>query len=253
MVAAAVGVGAAVAGVAGSAMSASAASSAADTQANAANNASALQWKQFQQMQQNLQPYMNLGTSNIAGMQSQLGKLGNMQFSFNPTMDQLEQTPGYQFTLQQGNKAIDNAMSAKGLSLSGAQLKGLDQYNTGLASQTYQQQYQNALQNFMTNYGVQSDQYNRYSGLVGVGENAAAGVGNAGLQTASNVGNLMTSGANAQAAGTIGTANAINSGIGSVSQGGLLYSLLNNGAGASAASSPSIYGRTAAGNPIYFQ
>jgi hypothetical protein len=247
MVAAAVGIGTAVAGVAGSAMSSNAASSAADTQAAAANNASALQWQQFQQMQQNLQPYMQLGSGSIPGLQAQLGRLGGMNFSFNPTEQQLEQTPGYQFTLQQGLKGVDNAVSAKGLNLSGAQMKGIGQYTTGLADQTYQQQYQNALQSFMTNYGIQSDQYNRLSGLVGLGQNAAAGVGNAGLQTANTAGNFLTSGANAQAAGTIGSANAINAGLGSAAQGGLLYSLLNQPSG-------SIYGNAYSGfdNPANY-
>jgi hypothetical protein len=239
MVAAAVGVGTAVAGIAGSAMQSSAASDAAQMQADAANNASALQWQQFQQMQQNLQPYMQLGTSNIPGMQAQLGKLGGMQFNFNPTMQQLEQTPGYQFTLNQGLNTLNNQMAAKGLNLSGAQARGIADYTTGLASQTYQQQYQNALQNFLTNYNVGSDQYNRLAGLVGVGENAAAGVGNAGLQTASNVGNLLTSGANARAAGTIGSANAIAGGLGAAAQGGLLYGLMNQ-------QPASIYGNSSA-------
>jgi hypothetical protein len=252
MVAAAVGVGTAVAGVAGSAISANAASSAADTQAAAANNAAGLQWQQFQQLMQNQAPYMQLGSSAIPQLQAQLGKLGNMQFSFNPTEQQLEQTPGYQFTLQQGLKGVDNQLAAKGLNLSGAQAKGIGQYTTGLADQTYQQQYQNALQNFMTNYGAQSDQYNRLSGLVGLGQNSAAGVGNAGLQTANTAGNFLTSGANAQAAGIIGSANAINGGLSSAAQGGLLYSLLGNG-GAGGAGPNTIYGTTASGNPIYFQ
>lgn len=233
MVAAAVGVGSAVAGIAGSAMQSSAASDAANTQAQAANNASQLQWQQFQQMQQNLQPYMQLGPQNIPGLQSQLGRLQGMQFSFNPTMQQLEQTPGYQFTLNQGLNTVNNQLAAKGLNLSGAQARGIADYTTGLASNTYQQQYENALKNFMTNYGVQSDAYNRLSGLVGLGENAAAGVGNAGLQTASTAGNFLTSGANASAAGQIGSANALAGGLGSAAQGGLLYGLLgNNGLGA---------------------
>ncbi|WP_433705793.1 hypothetical protein [Paraburkholderia sacchari] len=252
MVAAAVGIGTAVAGVAGSAMSSNASKSAANTQAQAADQASQLQWQQFQQMQQNLQPYMQLGSSYIPNLQAYAnGPALNNVFSFNPTQQQLEQTPGYQFTLQQGLKGVDNAMSAKGLNLSGAQAKGIANYTTGLADQTYQQQYQNALQNFMTNYGVSSDQYNRLAGLVGLGQNAAAGVGNAGLQTASQAGNFLTQGANAQAAGTIGSANAINSGLGSISNGGLLYSLLQNGGGA--AGSPNIYGTTQSGNPVYFQ
>lgn len=234
--------GAGVAGLAGSAISGSeqagAAESAANTQAAAANQAAQLQWQQFQQMQQNLQPYMQLGTNTLPQLQGQLGTLGNMQFSFNPTEQQLQQTPGYQFTLNQGLNTVNNQLAAKGLNLSGAQAKGIGQYTTGLADTTYQQQYQNALQNFMTNYGVQSDQYNRLSGLLGLGENAAAGVGNAGLQTASNAGNLLTSGANAQAAGTIGAANAIaggvNNGLGSLSSNALLYSLMNPSASSGA-------------------
>ena len=231
MVAAAIGASA-VAGLAGSAMSSSASKSAANTQSDAANRASDLQMQQFQQMQQNLQPYMQLGSSTIPMLQQMLsGNRLNTPFSFNPTMEQLEQTPGYQFTQQQGNKALDNAMAAKGLSVSGAQLKGLDQYNTGLASQTFQQQYQNALQNFNTNYGQAADQYNRAAGLVGLGQNAAAGVGNAGIQTGSNIGNTLTSGANALAAGQIGSANAINGGLSGLGSSGLLYSMLNGGGG----------------------
>src|ERR1700744_3470974 len=175
-------------------------------------------------MQQNLQPFMQLGASSIPQLQGQIGKLGNMNFSFNPTEQQLEQTPGYQFTLNQSLNTVNNQLAAKGLNLSGAQAKGIAGYTTGLADQTYQQQYQNALQNFQTNYGVQSDQYHRLSGLVGLGQNAAAGVGNAGLQTANTAGNFLTSGANASAAGTIGAANAANAGLGSLGSSGLLYS-----------------------------
>jgi hypothetical protein len=217
------------AGIGGALISSNASRSAANTQANAANRASDLQMQQFQQMQQNLQPYMQLGSSTIPMLQQMLGgdRL-NTPFSFNPTMQQLEQTPGYQFSLQQGNKALDNAMAAKGLSLSGAQLKGLDAYNTGLASQTFQQQYQNALNNFNTNYGQAADQYNRLSGLVKLGQNSAAGVGDAGIQTASNIGNTLMGGANAQAAGQMGVAKAVNGGLSSLGSAGMLYSMLGN-------------------------
>ncbi|ARU23738.1 hypothetical protein RSSE_c3357 [Ralstonia solanacearum] len=208
-------------------MQAGAASDAASTQADASNRASQLQWQQFQQLQNNLKPYMDLGTNTIPQLQQLLGSGAlNRQFNFNPTQQQLEQTPGYQFTLQQGNKAIDNAMAAKGLSLSGAQMKGLDQYNTGLASQTFQQQYNNALQQFSTNYGVNSDQYNRLAALLGLGQNAAAGVGNAGIQTGTNVANLMTGAANAQAAGQIGASNAIAGGLSNLGSNAMLYGLM---------------------------
>lgn len=175
---------------------------AASMQQQAANYSANLQHQQFLQMQANLEPYMQLGTQ---AMPQLMQMINNGGFQFNPTQAQLEQTPGYQFTLQQGLKGVDNSMSAKGLNLSGAQMKGIDQYNTGLASNTYQQQYQNALQQYQTNYG-------NLANLLSIGQNAAAGVGNAGLQNASNIGNTIMSGANAGAAGQIGAANATTQG-----------------------------------------
>lgn len=213
-------------------MSSRAASKAAGQQSDAAKYAADLQWEQFQKIQDNLRPYMEIGTGQIPNLLGILTGNGlNTQFDFRPTQEQLEQTPGYQFTLRQGLKGIDNTSSAKGWGMSGAQARAIADYTTGLADQTYQQQYQNALQNFTTNYGIVGDQYNRLANLLALGQNAAAGVGNAGLQTASNVGNLLTSGANAQAAGTIGSANAMNQGINSIAQGASLYALLNNNPG----------------------
>jgi|SRR6185369_3954413 len=256
MVAAAVGIGSAVAGLAGSAMSSNASKSAANTQAAAADRASQLQMQQFQQMQGNLQPYMQAGQAGLSGLMGILGLPGgntsgpigqlanrlNTPFSFNPS--DLENTPGYQFTLQQALKAMNNQNSAQGLGLSGAQEKGLMQYATGLANQTYGDQYNRALQQFTANYGLASDQANRLAALAGLGQNAAAGVGNAGIQTGSNIGNLMAGAANAQAAGQIGSANAINAGLGSLSNSGMLYAMLrgNNPSVAAPSSSGGIYG-----------
>ena len=237
-------------GLVGSLVGADASKSAADTQAQAAQNAAQLQFQQFQQLQKNLSLYMNLGSqasTNLWNLLNSPNKDLTQQFSFNPTQSQLEQTPGYQFTLNQGLNTLDNQLASKGLNLSGAQLRGAQNYAQGLASTTYQQQYQNALQNFMTNYGVNSDYYNRLAGLTNLGENAAAGVGNAGMQTAMNAGNFLTSGANAQAAGTIGAANAFGGGLGSVGSNALLYSLMNPSAGGGGGGS--IYGNSAGTTP----
>ncbi len=249
MVAAAIG-GSAVLGLAGASMQSDAAKSAADTQAAAAENASNLQFQMFQQMQGNLAPYMALGTNNIPGLQAQQQKLQGMSFNNPiPNPQDVQNTPGYQFTLQQGTQNTNNALAAKGLNMSGAQARGLAQYTTGLADQTYNQQFQNsmqqynaALQQFNTNYGVQSDAYNRLSGMVALGQNAAAGVGNAGLQTANTAGNYLTQGANAQAAGIIGSANAVNSGLQGLGNNAFMYSLLgNSGGAATAANTGSLY------------
>jgi hypothetical protein len=98
------------------------------------------------------------------------------------TQEQLEKTPGYQFTLAQGLKATQNAAAARGLGISGAALKGAADYATGLADKTYQNQFANsqtiwqdqtqALQqdylNRMQGFGVntnlqQQDYQNRYA------------------------------------------------------------------------------------------
>jgi hypothetical protein len=159
------------------------------------------------------------------------------------TQAQLEQTPGYQFNLSQGLKAAQSAAAAKGLGVSGAALKGAATYATGLADSTYQNQFanaqqiysdmfQNAQQNYNNSFNTNAQQYtgfmnmgrtdvNRqnqnYNNLLGaasLGQNAAAQVGNQGVQSANNSGNFLTQAGNAQAAGMVGTSNALTSGLG---------------------------------------
>ncbi|GAA0532462.1 hypothetical protein GCM10009097_57190 [Pigmentiphaga daeguensis] len=196
----------------------------------------------FNRLQENLQPYMQAGGQGLQGLLGMLGAgpgVGNsnamssyLTTPFQFDASQLEQTPGYQFTLQQGLKALNNQASAQGMGLSGAQSKGLLNFATGLANQTYGDQYNRALQQFQANYGLASDQFNRFSGLAGLGQNAAAGVGNAGMQTASNIGNLAQQGAAAQGSGLIGAANANASTLGNLGNLGMsaagIYALLSD-------------------------
>jgi hypothetical protein len=85
-------------------------------------------------------------------------------------------------------------------------LKDLIGFNQGMAN--------NAFQNAFGRYMTQNDAtYNRLSSLLGIGENAAAGLGNTGAQVMSNIGNTLTSGAAARAAGQVGSANALAGGL----------------------------------------
>ena len=106
------------------------------------------------------------------------------------TQANLEATPGYQFDLSQGIKSTNNALGARGLLNSGAALKGAATYATGLADNTYQNQF-NIDQTQKTNA------YNKLMGVASLGENAAAQTGAYGTQTAGE-----------QAANTIGAGNA---------------------------------------------
>jgi len=266
MVAAAVGVSAA-AGLAGAAISSSASKSAADTQAQAADNATALQQQEWQQAQTNFQPYLNLGISSINPWLSERGynvtQNSDGTYSFNgtnssnplqqtfsygaftaPTQAQAESTPGYQFTLNQGLKAVQNSAAARGLGTSGAALKGASSYATGLADSTYNDVYNRALQTynanyntaqgtFQTNYNSAANNVNRLSSIVSNGQNAAGNFASAGNQAASTIGNTETSAANAIASGTVGSANALTSALSSTGNSALTYGLLQNNAGGS--------------------
>ncbi|WP_109477714.1 hypothetical protein [Paraburkholderia sp. C35] len=243
MVAAAIGA-AAVATVGSAAITSSASKSAANTQAQAAQNAAQEQWDEFNTVQANEAPYMALGQSAITPLLQAMGynvtQGANGQYSLStnpssilqqqftaPTLQDVRNTPGYQFQMEQGNKAINNSAAARGGLLSGATLKDLLSYSQGLADTTYQQDFNNSLTAFNTNYNSAANNVNRLSGLVTLGQNTAANVGNQGLQTASNAGQLTTSGANASAAGTVASGNAISSGLSGLASSGTNYALLN--------------------------
>lgn len=187
----------------GSALSSGAASSAAAGQTDAANRAAANSQAQYQQTRADLAPYMQYGTT--AGNKL-MDRLPGFTTNFNPTMADLAATPGYQFTLDQGLKGVQNAASAHGLGASGAAQKGAADYAAGLASKTYQDQF--------NNYQTQNENnFNRLMKITGLGQNSAAGVGMQGIYATKAANDFATSGANAAAAGTIGSSNAIAGGL----------------------------------------
>lgn len=96
-----------------------------------------------------LSPYSTAGGAGAQALQQYA--LSNPQFSFQPTMQQLEQTPGYQFEQQAGLNAIQGQNAAQGLGNSSNQNYDAAKYATGLASQYYQQAFNNAQSAFQTN------------------------------------------------------------------------------------------------------
>ena len=150
----------------------------------------------------------------------------NQTFSFNP--GDLTKTPGYEWNYAQGMRAVNNSAASRGLGLSGAQLKGAETFASGLADNTYQNQYNNALTQYQTNYNAAANNVNRLMSLLGVGQSAANQTGAYGMQNAANMGNYLTSGANAQASGQVGSANALSNALSGVGNNALLYSMLGN-------------------------
>lgn len=235
MVAAAIGASA-VAGLAGSALQAGSAGKAGAEAAAAQRYAADLQMAQYQQTRGDLQPFFTNAQNQLPALTALAGQTqtaltgayNNAQAHIPGQMTQasLEATPGYQFNLSQGLKAVQNSAAARGLGVSGTALKGAAQFGTGLADSTYQNQFANQQQQF-NDYNQQFSNvynganavYNQTYGPVALGESAAAQSGAIGQAGATQAGNniagagqslaaadLRQGSAYAQGANTIGSA-----------------------------------------------
>ncbi len=168
--------------VATAAVGAVAANRSASAQKKAANQASQAQTessqaaideqrRQFDAIQELMKPYVNAGTTGLAGQQDLLGLNGtNKQQA---AINAINNSPAMQTYLQQGENAILQNASATGGLRGGNTQSALSQFRPQLLNQLVNQQYQNL------------------GGMTSLGQNAAAGVGNAGMQSANNIGNLM--------------------------------------------------------------
>ena len=195
------------AGVVGGAAQAYAASQAAQAQTNAAQTAANTQLQMFNKTQSNLSPFVQGGQT---AEQQLISQLPSLTAPVNMSEANLVNTPGYQFNLTQGTKAVQNAAAARGLGVSGAALKGATNFATGLADTTYQNQFANAVTN-------QTNAYNRLMGVTQVGENAAAQTGTAATAAGAGIAGAQIGAGNAQAAGI----NAIGGSVGNVANSGL--------------------------------
>jgi hypothetical protein len=202
--------GAAIAGLAvgaagiGSALiGASAAKDAANTQAEAADKGIAQQDKQFEAMKKLLEPFVNAGSGAIASQQDLVGANGNV--AQQSAIDAIKNSSQFNELNKQGQDAILQNASATG-GLRGGNVQGaLGQFSPALLN------------------SLISEQYNRLGGIAGVGANAAAGVGNAGLQTGVNNANLLQQQGAAVAGGQLAVGAGAQNGLNSIIQGLGIY------------------------------
>ncbi len=191
--------------IVGSLIGAKASKDSANTQAEAADRASQVQLQMYNQTRGDLAPWLQQGQMSL----SQLGGLtspgGALTKPF--TLNDFQESPAYQFNLQQGQKAIENAASKNKTLYAPATLQDVGRFSQGLASN----EFQNAMSNY---YGFQDRLFNRLYSMSGSGQNAAAQTGAFGTNAAGQMGDAITGGAAARAAGQVGVANSINGGIG---------------------------------------
>lgn len=233
----------AAAGLAGSAISASGAKSAADAQSAAANQAAQLQQQRYDTTRSDLLPYNTAGQSTLGPLSTYYGTTANTLNGAQaaaqgaiptiPNQATLAQMPGYQWSVDQGLKAIQSQATANGLGLSGAATKAAQNYSTGLADQYLnqyfnmgQQRYTDYAQQFQNQLATQNAVFNQLYTPASLGENAAAQTGNTGANLAQSAGNALIAAGQAQAAGIGTAAGAYSQGISGLGNNALTYALL---------------------------
>lgn len=235
------------AGVGGAAISSSAAKSAAGAQAGAAANAAQTQENLFNAQAAYSAPQRNLGygadslLAQLYGIPDPNAAGANSNYAANgaggsftgagggggtsgapgtagpgaPNYNAFYNSPGYQFSLSQGQNAISRAASANGSLYSSNTLGALGSYTAGAAGT----QYNNYVQQLM--------------GLAGLGGSAVAGTNAAAQNAGNNISSTQLSAGNANASGVLGSASAWNGALQQAgNQGGnLLNNYMNNSGG----------------------
>ena len=188
------------------AMASDAAGDAADAQSASARAGIDEQRRQFDAIRELLQPYTQSGVGALGQQGALIGLngAGAQQGAYQG----IENSPAFQAMMQQGENAMLQNASATG-GLRGGNLQGaMAQFRPQLLAQQIQSQFQNL------------------GGLTSIGQNAAAGVGNAGMSTGANIANLMGQQGAAQAGGALGQASAWGNALGGIGQGVGMYGAL---------------------------
>lgn len=108
----------------------------------------------------------------------------------------VESTPGYQHRFNEGQRAVTTTQAAAGRQHGGRAMKELTRYGQAHASAEF------------------SDAFNRSMAAAGLGRGATDTAASVGAQHAATAGNLQVAGGNAAAAGTMGTNQAVQQGLG---------------------------------------
>ena len=170
----------------------------ADAMADAIEQATALQERQMRLAKQQFTPYAQAGTEALGQYQ---GNIGN-QPTYQNTLANLVNDPGYQFRLQQGQQTLKNSAAARGNLLSGATLKDLTGYAQGMASQEGQAAYSRDFNAF-------NNTQNQLANLMQQGFNASGQIVGTGQTSANNLANLALMGGESQGNMYMGRANAL--------------------------------------------
>jgi hypothetical protein len=144
------------------------------------------QARQFDEMRRLLQPFVDVGQPALAAQQAQIGLLGPQ--AQQAAIQQIAEGPLLQALTRQGEQALLQNASATGGLRGGNLQRALAQFRPAMLQAALDQQYA------------------RLGGLASIGQQSAAGVGTAGMQTGVNTAGLLGQVGAAQAGGVLGRA-----------------------------------------------
>lgn len=197
------------ASVAGAAAQSNAAGKAADAQTQAANQQIGLQRNIYKKNRKSLRPYRQTGRKANALLQYEMGMRERPEW-----YQGFENTPGYQFQMQEGVNALDASAAGSGMLRSGAHEQALTNFGQNLANQQY------------------GNHLNRLMGMQSAGQNAAGMQVNMGQNFANSASTALGNIGNAQAAGAIGQGNALAGLTNNFASSLMFNNLMQPGAGA---------------------
>ena len=179
--------------------------------ANAANRAAQMQQEEATRARAALSPWVAAGGGAIGKVTNLLG-LGTLKtnggnyntYGLDPAgaketqqqaLADFETSPGYQFRMDEGIKALDRSAASRGLLRSGAQQKGITDFGQNIASEEYG--------NYM----------NSLLSVSGLGSQAASSGNSTAAGLTQGAGNSILQGGIARGSGYAAGANALASGI----------------------------------------
>ena len=121
-------------------------------------------------------------------------------------LQDFQESPAYQFNLQQGQQALDKGANARGNLYAPQTLQDLSKFSQGLAGN----EWNNAYSQYQNNIG---NIWNRFNSMSQGGQSAANQTGVAGVNAANNQGMSLQNAGNAQAAGIMGANTALQGGL----------------------------------------
>jgi hypothetical protein len=198
----------AAAGVVGGVISSKGAKDAAKTSAQGTEAGIEEQRRQFDLTREDTAPYRQAGVNALGKLQTEIDAP--------TTAADVIADPGYQFGLDQGQRALDRKIAAMGGRVSGAALKAAARYGTDYASTGFNAAYQR-----------RQDRLNRLAAIAGIGQTGTAASAQAGQNSANAISSLVQNRANTQAAGGLAQANIWGNTANQL--GGMAYNYFNKG------------------------